>query len=101
MADVEKKKMHLIQNSSSCWNTLFSFYSIFQVAFEGKWTRNTHPRNYPSDWWSTKFSDIIGTSHNTHYAFWNEQDYASDGMKIMAETGNTTELESEIKKNVR
>lgn len=73
---------------------------VQQVAFEGRWTRNTHPRNYPSDLWSTRFSDIIGASHNSLYGFWDEQEHASEGMKDLAETGNTTELESEIKKNV-
>lgn len=72
----------------------------FQIAFEGKWIRNTHPRNYPSDWWSVKFSDIIGASHHSSYSFWDEQTIATDGMKELAETGNTTGLESEIKENV-
>ncbi|CAH1113577.1 unnamed protein product [Psylliodes chrysocephalus] len=69
----------------------------YEMAFEGRWTRNTHPRNYPSNIWSTKFSDIIGASHRKYHSFWNEQDYASEGLKDLAETGRTQRLESEIK----
>lgn len=75
--------------------------SEFKMAFEGRWTRNTHPRNYPSNIWSTKFSDIIGASHRKYHSFWNEQDYASEGLKDLAETGRTQRLESEIKVMVR
>nr|XP_023018080.1 spondin-1-like [Leptinotarsa decemlineata] len=69
----------------------------YEVAFEGRWTRNTHPRGYPSDVWATKFSDIIGTSHQVDHSFWSEATIASDGLKIFAETGVTDRLESELK----
>uniref|UniRef100_A0A6P7GNG6 Spondin-1 n=1 Tax=Diabrotica virgifera virgifera TaxID=50390 RepID=A0A6P7GNG6_DIAVI len=69
----------------------------YEVAFEGRWTRNTHPRNYPSDIWTTKFSDIIGASHRKYHSFWNEQDYASEGLKELAESGRTQSVEDEIK----
>ncbi|XP_057653366.1 spondin-1-like [Diorhabda carinulata] len=70
----------------------------YEIAFEGRWTRNTHPRNFPSDVWSTKFSDIIGASHRKSHSFWNEQQLASEGLKELAETGSTYTVESEIKK---
>ncbi|KAG5866745.1 hypothetical protein JTB14_002246 [Gonioctena quinquepunctata] len=69
----------------------------YEVAFEGRWTRNTHPKGYPSDVWSTKFSDIIGISHERGNAFWSEGMLASDGLKDLADTGTTNTLESELK----
>nr|CAH7757591.1 unnamed protein product [Callosobruchus chinensis] len=69
----------------------------YEVAFEGTWTRNTHPRHYPSDVWSTKFSDIIGASHARLHSFWKIADYASDGLKELMETESIKALESELK----
>lgn len=35
----------------------------YEVTFEGLWSRHTHPKDYPSNRWLTRFSDIIGASH--------------------------------------
>lgn len=40
-----------------------------QVTFEGLWSRHTHPKDFPSNSWSTKFSDVIGASHTTKYRY--------------------------------
>ncbi|KAJ8910011.1 hypothetical protein NQ315_014437 [Exocentrus adspersus] len=71
----------------------------YEMAFEGKWTRNTHPRHFPVDQWSTKFSDIIGASHQFNHAFWNYERMATEGLKELAEAGSTRTLESELKNN--
>lgn len=71
-----------------------------QLAFEGKWTRNTHPRYFPIDHWNTKISDVIGASHEWNHSFWEYQSLATDGLKELAETGETKTLESELKNNV-
>lgn len=39
----------------------------YELTFEGLWSRNTHPKDFPSNHWITKFSDIIGASHTTEY----------------------------------
>ncbi len=51
--------------------------------------------------WVTKFSDIIGASHTGSYRFWRYGEVATDGLKEVAERGNTTQLESELKSQVR
>ncbi|KAJ8946059.1 hypothetical protein NQ318_009184, partial [Aromia moschata] len=71
----------------------------YEVAFEGKWTRNTHPRHFPSDQWATKFSDIVGASHQLYHAFWSYENYATEGLKELADTGVTKTLEAELKNN--
>lgn len=42
----------------------------YELTFEGLWSRNTHPKDFPSNGWLTKFSDVIGASHTTEYRFW-------------------------------
>ncbi|XP_037024401.1 spondin-1-like isoform X2 [Bradysia coprophila] len=69
----------------------------YELTFEGLWSRNTHPKDFPSNVFSTKFSDIIGASHTASYSFWKYGETASDGLKQVAENGFTTELEEEIK----
>ncbi|XP_018567979.1 spondin-1 [Anoplophora glabripennis] len=69
----------------------------YELAFEGKWTRNTHPRHFPIDQWNTKFSDVIGASHQLYHAFWKYEATATDGLKELAQTGEIKTLESELK----
>lgn len=52
---------------------------FLQLTFEGLWSRHTHPKDFPSNGWSTKFSDIIGASHSYDYRFWNYGESASEG----------------------
>lgn len=70
------------------------------MTFEGLWSRNTHPKDFPLNSWLTKFSDIIGASHTVNYSFWNYGDYATEGLRQLAENGNTRNLESELKEKV-
>ncbi|XP_017772069.1 PREDICTED: spondin-1 isoform X2 [Nicrophorus vespilloides] len=69
----------------------------YEVTFEGLWSRNTHPKDFPSNGWLTRFSDIIGASHTFDYTFWNYGEIASNGLRQLAENGNTRMLESELK----
>lgn len=39
----------------------------YEVTFEGLWSRHTHPKDFPSNGWLTRFSDIIGASHTSEY----------------------------------
>ncbi|XP_037024402.1 spondin-1-like isoform X1 [Bradysia coprophila] len=69
----------------------------YELTFEGLWSRNTHPKDFPSNVFNTKFSDIIGASHTASYRFWKYGQTASDGLMQVAEHGSTKELESELK----
>ncbi|CAB0038733.1 unnamed protein product [Trichogramma brassicae] len=69
----------------------------YELAFEGLWSRYTHPRSFPTKPWNARFSDVIGASHTNAYRFWQLDVPASDGMKLVAENGNTRLLESELK----
>lgn len=69
----------------------------YELTFERIWSRHTHPKDFPSDSLSTRFSDIIGASHTVSYRFWEYGKRASAGLKQVAERGSTRELESELK----
>ncbi|XP_019884984.1 spondin-1 isoform X2 [Camponotus floridanus] len=78
----------------------------YEVTFEGLWSRNTHPKDFPSKEWLIRFSDVIGASHTDNYSFWRysnngisngHTDMASIGLRQVAEAGTTRKLESELK----
>nr|XP_050869660.1 spondin-1 isoform X3 [Vespula vulgaris] len=69
----------------------------YEVTFEGLWSRNTHPKDFPSKGWLIRFSDVIGASHTVDYRFWIYDGMASIGLKQVAELGSTRRLESELK----
>ncbi|XP_044749130.1 spondin-1-like [Coccinella septempunctata] len=72
----------------------------YELVFEGLWTRNTHPQDYPSNIWYTKFGDIVGASHGYDQSFWKYEDYASESLKILGERGDTRSLEKELKEKM-
>ena len=41
----------------------------YEVTFEGLWSEDTHPKNFPSSQWLLHFSDIIGASHSADYRY--------------------------------
>lgn len=69
----------------------------FELVFEGLWSRYTHPDYFPENYWVTYFSDVIGASHTNDYSMWAENQYASDGVKELAQSGSTKKLEAELK----
>lgn len=71
------------------------------MTFESLWSRNTHPKDFPANNFITKFSDIIGATHSVDYKFWSYDGYASDGLRELAEHGNTKLLERELKNKVK
>ncbi|XP_061706106.1 spondin-1-like [Cydia pomonella] len=69
----------------------------YEVTFEGLWSRNTHPREFPPEGARAHFSDVIGASHTAQYRVWQEGRVASAGLRRLAEDGATTALEKELK----
>lgn len=69
----------------------------YELVFEGLWSRYTHPDDFPDNYWSAYFSDIIGASHSTEFRMWNIDSFATEGVKELAELGSTKKLESELK----
>lgn len=47
-----------------------------------------------------RFSDVVGASHSKYFSVYKYNSEASAGMKMLAEQGNTTQLEVEIQEKV-
>lgn len=84
-----------------CQISFHFLFTILKLTFEGKWSRHTHPKDFPANSWRTRFSDIIGASHTIDYRFWTYGELASEGLREVAEHGSTRTLESELKDQVR
>ena len=66
------------------------------MTFEGLWSKYTHPKDFPQDKSLIGFTDLIGASHSSDFCFWDYGNRASEGLKLVAEFGDTHVLEGEI-----
>ena len=41
----------------------------YEVMFQGLWSKETHPRDFPTSAWLLHFSDVIGASHDISYRY--------------------------------
>ncbi|KAM7345975.1 extracellular matrix protein f-spondin isoform 1-T3 [Cochliomyia hominivorax] len=69
----------------------------YSFVFEGIWSNETHPKDFPFTVWLTHFSDIVGASHEANFSFWGENHIATDGFKLLAEFGSPSDLEQELR----
>lgn len=69
----------------------------YKVEVMMDWSEANFPTNYPSN---DHFSPLIGWVHNSSTTFFDVGTTASDGIKIMAETGGTSTLKSEIESKI-
>ncbi|XP_052132160.1 spondin-1 [Frankliniella occidentalis] len=69
----------------------------YKFIFQGIWSSETHPKDYPTFLWLTHFSDVIGASHEANFTFWGEGQIASDGFRQLAEWGSVGWLERELR----
>ena len=67
--------------------------ATYRVTFTGNWTTESTPGGVVS---SAHFTTLIGAIHNSNVTFWSSGGTASQGIEIMAETGATSTLRSEI-----
>jgi hypothetical protein len=84
--------------------TVFTRRLLFQTApRRGNYSRflNTVFKIFVSVEHLTHFSDLIGGSHSAKYTMWSMGGYPSDGLKDLAEWGDTRKYEEEIKEQVR
>ncbi|MEM9777473.1 MAG: spondin domain-containing protein [Chloroflexota bacterium] len=63
----------------------------YKIVFEADWDPASVPNPH--------FSGLIGASHNDSTVIWEVGGMATDGIEIMAETGSTNQLRSEINGN--
>jgi len=66
----------------------------YVLSFYGLWKQDRHPgTTLPGN---AHFSPLVGCSHGSDYVMWREGTMASAGVKLVAETGGTSTLVTEI-----
>lgn len=73
----------------------------YEMLFEGIWSDQSHPTNYPTQKRLLHWSNIVGASHNDQYHIWKLGGTATKGVKEICELGYPRTLEGEIKKQSR
>lgn len=84
----------LIVLVSSCnRDPLDRFTVVYEVEFVSTWSSATHPTDFPAN---AHFSPFVAVSHLPNSRLFIEGLNASEGLKDVAETGNTSTLEEEL-----
>ncbi|EDX06734.1 GD10853 [Drosophila simulans] len=73
----------------------------YELIFEGVWSRNLHPKDFPTRGWETRFCELLGAAHSSDYRFWESGELASVAMKEYAEHCSSRLLEREFSINFR
>jgi len=71
----------------------------YQMTFEGLWSRQSHPKGWPSNKRLLHWSNVVGASHSKDYKIWEYGNYASKGIKQVCEYGISNVLEDEMRKH--
>jgi hypothetical protein len=66
---------------------------VYDITVTTMWSSASHPVNYPSN---AHFSPIIGMSHNMNVSLYSLGQLATEGIKVMAESGKPDLLNAEI-----
>ncbi|MFA8433430.1 MAG: spondin domain-containing protein [Marinifilaceae bacterium] len=69
----------------------------YRITVTGNWTGINHPTDYPAN---AHFSPVIGMAHKAGATIFSENELASDGIEVMAETGATSPLDDEIRDRI-
>jgi len=69
--------------------------ATYRVTFDATWSASTNPTDFPTDGLA-HFSPLVGATHNADVTFWASGELATEGVKQMAETGQTGALGGEV-----
>jgi hypothetical protein len=69
----------------------------YRVTFESTWSESTHPTDFPQ-FGLAHYSRLVGATHNANAnaTFWADGEAATEGIKQMAESGQTGALNGEV-----
>ena len=67
--------------------------AVFEVTFNSTWSKTTHPTSFPS---FPHYSPLIGCTHDSSISLWKPGTIARNSIEVMAETGGTGPLTSDI-----
>ena len=71
---------------------------VYNVVFESMWSESRHPQLFPSN---AHWSPLVVASHNSSYYLWRTGELASQGVKDVAERGQTTAIRGELERAKR
>lgn len=75
--------------------------AIYEVTFQGTWTKATHPTDYPEGSSlnpnAAHFSGVIGAAHNPSYFIFKEGAMATPGLMMLSHKGSHSPLDEELK----
>lgn len=77
----------------SCNKKKQDFDIVYEVEFVSTWSQGTHPTDFPSN---AHMSPFIGISHTSGYHHYLSGNTPTEGVKLVAETGNTSTIETEF-----
>jgi len=92
----EEEEMNIIQSECCACEE-----AKYEIMFQGLWSKESHPRDFPTSEWLLHFSDLIGASHDINYRVWEAGGYATKGLTEVAKWGSPRVLESELKAESR
>ncbi len=67
--------------------------ATYEVEFVAEWSQANHPASFPNN---PHFSPLTGATHNDQLSLWAPNGIATNGIEVMAESGGTSALQSEI-----
>jgi hypothetical protein len=70
----------------------------YKATLTAEWSSATHPDMFPNN---PHFSPLIGSAHAAPDLLWREGGSATKGIEVMAETGKTSDLTSEVKQAIQ
>jgi len=70
----------------------------YRATLNAEWSSTTHPDMFPSN---PHFSPLIGAAHAAPDLLWREGGSATRGIEVMAETGKTGDLSSEVEQAIQ
>ncbi|RUS83611.1 hypothetical protein EGW08_008630, partial [Elysia chlorotica] len=75
--------------------------AVYDVVFQGSWSRNTHPKGFPDekDEFLLHWSNLVGASHSSDYRIWEYGQFSSRGVKEVCEYGSARTILNELKAN--
>ncbi|GMH44748.1 hypothetical protein BSKO_12700 [Bryopsis sp. KO-2023] len=65
----------------------------YKVVNDCQWNSKRHPTDYPEN---AHWSPLCGTTHNSEASLFSIGESATDGVKLVAETGSCSILEDEV-----
>jgi hypothetical protein len=88
----------MLSTLSACEkDKLDRFSVVYEVEFVGEWNANDHPTDFPSN---AHFSPFVACSHLSSYQLFTRGLNASEGLKDVAETGNTNKIDEELQLSI-